>query len=130
MSAALETCLAAARAHGGEPKRSGDGWAARCPVHDDRQASLSISEGGDGRALIFCHACGKDATPAIIEAWGLTMADLAPPCHASANGHAGPRQARRILDRYQYHDRDGMLLMEIVRYDGIGKRPRRPDTNG
>ncbi len=37
-------------------KRSGNGWKAKCPVHDDREPSISISEGADGRALIFCHA--------------------------------------------------------------------------
>ena len=37
-------------------KRSGDGWKAKCPAHDDRDPSLSIREGSDGRALIKCHA--------------------------------------------------------------------------
>src|SRR5947209_8384112 len=37
-------------------RRSGSGWMARCPAHDDRQASLSISEGTDGRVLLYCHA--------------------------------------------------------------------------
>lgn len=37
-------------------KKSGSGWSARCPGHEDRRASLSISEGDDGRALVHCHA--------------------------------------------------------------------------
>ena len=36
-------------------KRSGDGWKAKCPVHDDRDPSVSIREGSDGRALLKCH---------------------------------------------------------------------------
>ena len=28
----------------------GDGWMARCPNHEDRDASLSVKEGADGRA--------------------------------------------------------------------------------
>jgi putative DNA primase/helicase len=28
----------------------------RCPAHSDRTPSLSISEGDDGRPLVFCHA--------------------------------------------------------------------------
>src|ERR1043166_7966719 len=28
-------------------KRSGSGWLAKCPAHDDRKPSLSISEGSD-----------------------------------------------------------------------------------
>ena len=39
-----------------EAKRNGKGWHARCPAHDDRQPSLSIAEGDDGRALMHCHA--------------------------------------------------------------------------
>ena len=29
---------------------------ARCPAHDDREPSLSIRDGGDGRVLVHCHA--------------------------------------------------------------------------
>jgi hypothetical protein len=32
------------------------GYEARCPAHDDRQTSLSISEADDGRILICCSA--------------------------------------------------------------------------
>ncbi len=35
---------------------SGDGWTARCPAHEDREPSLSVSEGSDGRVLLHCHA--------------------------------------------------------------------------
>lgn len=35
--------------------RSGDGWTARCPAHEDRHNSLSIHK-RDGRWLIKCHA--------------------------------------------------------------------------
>ena len=38
--------------------RSGDGWTARCPAHDDRHNSLSIHH-RDGHWLLKCHAgCG------------------------------------------------------------------------
>ena len=33
-------------------KRSGKGWKAKCPGHDDHTPSLSISEGSDGRVLV------------------------------------------------------------------------------
>jgi putative DNA primase/helicase len=36
-------------------KRSGGGWIACCPAHDDRHPSFSITE-KDGRCLIYCHA--------------------------------------------------------------------------
>jgi Protein of unknown function (DUF3987) len=55
-------------------KRTGDGWIARCPAHDDHKPSLSISEGADGRALLICHAgC---TTEAVVAALGLTLSDL------------------------------------------------------
>jgi putative DNA primase/helicase len=36
--------------------RSGKGWLAKCPCHDDRTASLSITEGDDARLLLNCFA--------------------------------------------------------------------------
>lgn len=57
-------------------KRVGGGWAARCPAHDDKKPSLSVSEGDDGRALVHCHAgCTVDA---IAKALGLALRDLMP----------------------------------------------------
>jgi len=50
------------------------GWRARCPAHDDRTPSLSIAEGDDGRALLFCHAgCNFDE---ITTALGLETSEL------------------------------------------------------
>jgi hypothetical protein len=57
-------------------KRAGKGWSVRCPAHDDRRASLSVSEGDDGMVLVKCHAGCE--TAAILEAVGLTLADLFP----------------------------------------------------
>jgi AAA domain len=57
-----------------QAKRSGDGWIALCPAHDDHKPSLSIREGSDGRALLKCHAgCTLDA---VLSASGLTKQDL------------------------------------------------------
>ncbi len=57
-------------------RRSGSGWTAKCPGHDDRHASLSVGEGGDGRVLLKCFA-GCEAE-ALVAALGLTLADLMP----------------------------------------------------
>jgi putative DNA primase/helicase len=43
-----------ARALGGH--RAGATWMARCPVHEDRRPSLSISAGKAGKVLVRCHA--------------------------------------------------------------------------
>lgn len=37
-------------------RRYSGGWMARCPAHDDRSPSLSISEGNDGQLLLRCFA--------------------------------------------------------------------------
>jgi hypothetical protein len=53
----------------------GDGFRARCPAHNGNSAnSLSIKEGDDGRALLFCHS-GCELQK-IVDALGLGMADL------------------------------------------------------
>lgn len=49
-------------------------WQARCPAHEDKSPSLSITEKDDGRILIHCHAqCGGAA---VMEAIGLSLSDL------------------------------------------------------
>lgn len=63
----------AERLHG---RRSGRGWVARCPAHADRNPSLSIGEGGDGRVLLKCWAgC---SVPAVLDAAGLRWRDIMP----------------------------------------------------
>ena len=65
-------------------RRSGDGYMARCPHHDDSQASLSVRETTDGKVLLHCHAgCG---TIDVVADLGLAVVDLFPP---------GSRERRR-----------------------------------
>lgn len=59
-------------------KRTGNGtWLACCPAHGDRNPSMHVAEGDDGRVLINCFAgCSpEDITGAV----GLRMSDLFPP---------------------------------------------------
>src|SRR5262252_9511170 len=66
VSDALENVLS--RLHG--VTRNGGGFMARCPAHEDRTASLSITE-RDGRILMKCHAgCPTDS---VLGAIDLTM---------------------------------------------------------
>ena len=49
-------------------------YLALCPAHEDREPSLSVGEGDDGRALIKCFAgCTTQHIP---DALGLQMNDL------------------------------------------------------
>ena len=43
-----------AKALGG--RKAGSSWLARCPAHDDREPSLSITDAKGGRVLVHCHA--------------------------------------------------------------------------
>jgi RepB DNA-primase from phage plasmid len=57
-------------------KRSGSGWQALCPAHDDHRPSLSIREGGDGRCLLHCFR-GCEVRD-VVSGLGLRMSDLFP----------------------------------------------------
>jgi hypothetical protein len=57
-------------------RRAGNGYAARCPAHKDRSASLSLAEGNNGTVLLHCFAGCEPAS--VLAAIGLTLADLFP----------------------------------------------------
>jgi putative DNA primase/helicase len=59
-----------ARALGGH--RAGAGWTARCPAHDDRTPSLSLTDTKDGKLLVRCHAgCDQKDVIAALRGRGL-----------------------------------------------------------
>lgn len=64
-------------------KESNGSWVALCPAHDDKEPSLSVAEGDDGRALVKCFA-GCEVSE-IVAALGLEMKDL----FEHRNGHGG-----------------------------------------
>ena len=105
-------------------KKTGKGWLARCPAHEDRRPSLSVSEGDDGRALVKCHAgCKVDE---ICTAVGLRLADLMPPADTLPKSNGKPR----IVAQYNYRDENGIVLFQAVRFDPKGFRQRRPKPGG
>lgn len=106
-----------------EAKRVGTGWAARCPAHDDRTASLSITEGNEGRTLLKCHA-GCDFKSILVAA-NLKPADCFPTSLKPASG-----SPRRIVATYGYRNEKGELLYESVRYEPKDFRQRAPDGRG
>lgn len=59
-----------------DARSAGRGWKARCPAHDDRTPSLSVSETDDGTVLIKCWAgC---TTGDVLDALDLDFSDLFP----------------------------------------------------
>jgi len=94
-------------------------WMAKCPAHDDRQASLSVKEGDDGRALLNCHAGCK--TEDIVANLELAMGDLFPDRDQRGND---------IVAKYDYLDEHGKMLYQVVRLVPKSFRQRQPDGNG
>jgi hypothetical protein len=117
----IERVLGALDSHDCRPRSSGKGWCARCPAHDDREPSLSISEGDDGRVLLACHA-GCDVSQ-VAASLGVNLSALFP----SANGD---RRGSRILATYDYRDEMGELLFQVVRSEPKAFKQRRPDRHG
>ncbi|MFO0795921.1 MAG: DUF3987 domain-containing protein [Gemmataceae bacterium] len=119
---------------------SGKGWAAKCPAHKDRRASLSVAEGDDGRALVRCHAgCTAEAVTAAV---GLSLRDLMPeptvrrvnrsvkprpsrPAKPAGRAYATAEEALGALESqlgphtalWNYHDVSGKLVGFVARWD-------------
>jgi hypothetical protein len=124
-------------------RKAGNGWSARCPAHEDRKASLSVSVGNDGAALVKCHA-GCD-TSAILSAIGLKLSDLfAPKTGAKPLTNGKPASTGRTfataneavtkLERkngersalWTYHNVNGEPVGVVVRWDKNGGKDIRP----
>jgi hypothetical protein len=155
MSAVVNKVISALDAHGCRPTRSGKGWAARCPAHEDKSPSLSVAEGSDGRALVFCHAgCSPDA---IAQAISLDVADLFAKelaerrsRRSSRPSKAEPKATKNVVKAefskaastwqaalprslgkpstvWEYHGADGALVGIVARWDlPDGRKEIRP----
>jgi 5S rRNA maturation endonuclease (ribonuclease M5) len=93
--------------------RNSKGWSARCPAHDDKRNSLSVSEGEDGKVLFKCHAGCSYA--AIIAALGLAT---------------HPASQKKTVAEYTYQDEKGKTLYQAIRTEPKSFRVRRPDGIG
>jgi len=156
----IEQMLAALDAHGCDPRRAGAGWAARCPAHDDRRASLSVAAGDNGGAVVHCHAGCEPS--AVVAALGLRLSDLMPnngktgrktphagrpsPKPAPSNGQSYPTAEAAIGtfakqfggrppdQRWDYHDAAGDVVGAVLRWnqpDGSKAiRPLRRNLDG
>ena len=99
----------------------GGQWTAKCPAHDDRHNSLSISTGDDGRILLRCHAgCSAEK---ITDAMGLSVKDL-------FLTDSKPQKSSEIIATYNYYDDSGKLLAQKQRRADKSFVWRRPDGKG
>lgn len=96
-----------------------DSAQAYCPVHaggNEKNPSLTISRGREGRSLVFCHVCGKEKTPEILNAVGLQMTDILPERKrhgktvrqfAEWPGKEGEFEGARFVQSYDYSNPNG-----------------------
>lgn len=96
-------------------KKSGSGYTALCPVHDDKRSSLSVSEAPDGKLLMHCHAC-KAPFDEMLRALGLWQETSV--------------EASKIESAYDYTDEEGELLYQVLRLKPKRFAQRRPDGSG
>jgi len=142
-----ERILSALTDRGCDFKQNGKDWSARCPAHDDKNPSLSISTGDDGRVLAYCHA-GCDFK-SICDGLGLRQSDLMPdnsadiyttqaaPNKKQASSNGSPDKTYKtanaavsVLEGYSgkpsgqwiYHDRHGHPVGVVVRWDKSGEK--------
>lgn len=65
---------------------SGSGWSCRCPAHDDKNPSLSLNEGRNGKILVKCHAgCTQEQVIDALQLSGLWPDSVKPPTSVPRN---------------------------------------------
>ena len=69
-----------------------DKWVARCPCHDDKKPSLSVTQ-GDGAAVSYCHACQSKGSD-VCDALGLPTAALFDDWNESAGSGRKPQKPK------------------------------------
>ena len=106
----------------------------RCPVpshgrrRGDRNPSLSLTNGDDGRLIPHCFAgCDdRDIAEALQHLRLVSPRDL-----VQHNGSAFALSSQTVIRAtYNYDDEQGHMLYQVVRYDPKSFRQRRPDGNG
>ena len=97
-----------------------------CPAHEGNSPALSVSC-KDNKILLHCFAgC---PTENILNALGLTAADLFLDSGADQMPDKS-KPERRIVTTYDYLDKNGKLLFQVVRYDPKGFTQRKPNGQG
>lgn len=91
---------------GFDPYEDRKGWMALCPVHGDTVQSLSIDEGEDGQALVYCrsHQCAFEDIVAELD---LTPRDL-------VGGNRHKTDSAKLIE-YIYLNADGDPVRKVQR---------------
>ncbi len=107
--------------------KSGNGFQALCPGHDDSNPSLHIEQGNDGRVLLKCHAgCVLEE---IISPIGLSKKDLFPLPSTPSNSKQNTITLEELASKFQlpvkcledgfgFHEHLNGIRFPFVDYDG------------
>ena len=117
-----------------------------CPVHgggNEKNPSLTISRANNGGTVLYCHVCGLEGTPAILDSVGLKWSDVNPQRKkhgktvkefAEWPGRKGEYQGARFVESYEYRNQSGYAYTKcrVSLPDGRGKTFRycRLDSDG
>lgn len=105
-----------AQSLGAKPTGPGK-WQAKCPYHEDKEPSLSITAADDGGTLVHCHAGCQDVYDRL---WQGGYIEAQSP----SSGQCKPEAV------YEYRDIGGRIVYEVVRLPGKQFRGRRPNGEG
>ena len=106
-------------------RKSGAGYTARCPAHDDGRASLSVSTGKEHPVVLHCHAgCERDD---VLEKLGLSWQDICQPGERREESEWTPRGPAIAV--YDYVDEGSNLLFQVCRTADKHFTQRRPDPS-
>lgn len=94
-----------------------DRWVAKCPAHEDRSPSLSITD-REGRVLLHCF--GGCETEAVLGAVGLRFSDIMPERIGEARPQAIP--ALQVLEAVAYEITVAALLATELGYAASSQR--------
>lgn len=107
-------------------QKGAGGFAARCPAHEDRKASLSLSRGSERAVVLHCHAgCDPDL---VVQALGLSWDEISEHHDHRSAGEWTP--AGEAIAVYDYRDEDDRLLFQVLRTAKKDFRQRVPDSAG
>ena len=97
-------------------KHNNNSIVALCPSHNDKSPSLTASFNSE-KILVKCQA-------------GCTFKEIVIAVGMEQSQFFTPKEKtppKKIVVTYRYEDKDGGHVMDVVRFDPKGFRPRRPD---
>ena len=103
------------RRFNGVKRLKDNSYQCKCPVHDDKKASLTITE-KDGKYLFCCHAgCN---TENILSAVGLSFSDFKEKKQYRWKERLEYKQGKKIEAIYDYKSVSGKYLYSKIRFEG------------